>query len=43
MNEDARSKGLKDYHKDYFPVGVAVSPGALKNDEAPLISGSSPV
>jgi len=24
-------KGLKDYYKDYFPVGVAVSPRALQN------------
>lgn len=25
------SKGLKDYYKDYFPIGVAVSPNDLKN------------
>jgi GH35 family endo-1,4-beta-xylanase len=30
-------KGLKDYYKDYFPIGVAVSPGALKTDESLLI------
>jgi len=24
-------KGLKDYYKDYFPMGVAVSPAALKD------------
>ena len=30
-------KGLKDYYKDYFPIGVAVSPRALKTDEAGLI------
>jgi endo-1,4-beta-xylanase len=30
-------KGLKDYYKDYFPIGVAVSPRALKTDEAQLI------
>src|SRR5688572_12130008 len=30
-------KGLKDYFKDYFEVGVAVSPRALKTDEAELI------
>jgi len=30
-------KGLKDYYKDYFPIGVAVSPRALKTDEALLI------
>ena len=30
-------KGLKDYYKDYFPIGVAVSPQALKAEEAGLI------
>lgn len=30
-------KGLKDYYKDYFTVGVAVSARALKTDEAQLI------
>jgi endo-1,4-beta-xylanase len=30
-------KGLKDYYKGYFPIGVAVSPRALKTDEAFLI------
>ncbi len=30
-------KGLKDYYAGYFPVGVAVSPRALKTDEAALI------
>ena len=29
--------GLKDYYKEYFPIGVAVSPRALKTDEASLI------
>ena len=33
----AQEKGLKDYYKSYFPIGVAVSPGALRNDEVPLI------
>nr|WP_228450959.1 endo-1,4-beta-xylanase [Chryseolinea soli] len=33
----ADDKGLKDYYKDYFPMGVAVSPRALLNDDAPLI------
>lgn len=32
-----QEKGLKDYYKDYFPIGVAVSPRALKGDEANLI------
>ncbi len=30
-------KGLKDFYKDYFTIGVAVSPRALKTDEAELI------
>jgi endo-1,4-beta-xylanase len=30
-------KGLKDYYKGYFPIGVAVSPRALKGPEAELI------
>lgn len=29
--------GLKDYYKEYFPIGVAVSPYALKSDESSLI------
>jgi endo-1,4-beta-xylanase len=31
------SKGLKDYFKNHFTMGVAVSPRALKTDEAGLI------
>ncbi len=31
------SKGLKDYFKNYFTMGVAVSPRSLKTDEAGLI------
>ena len=31
------TKTLKDHYAAYFPVGVAVSPGALKTDEARLI------
>lgn len=30
-------KGLKDYYADYFSIGVAVSPRALKTEEAELI------
>jgi endo-1,4-beta-xylanase len=30
-------EGLKDYYKDFFPIGVAVSPQALKTDQATLI------
>lgn len=32
-----REKGLKDYYKKYFPIGVAVAPNNLKTDEATLI------
>ena len=32
-----KTTGLKDYYKSYFPVGVAVSPRALKTDESNLI------
>jgi endo-1,4-beta-xylanase len=31
------SKGLKDYYKNYFPIGVAVTPYNLKTDEGNLI------
>lgn len=31
------NKGLRDYYKDYFSIGVAVSPRALSTDEAGLI------
>src|SRR5687768_78796 len=31
------TKGLKDYYSGFFPIGVAVSPRALKTDEAALI------
>ena len=33
----SKEKGLKDYYKDYFPVGVAVSPRTFKGDEAELV------
>jgi endo-1,4-beta-xylanase len=32
-----KGNGLKDYYANYFPIGVAVSPAALKSDEAVLI------
>jgi len=32
-----RADGLKDYYKDYFPVGVAVKPSDLQNQEKSLI------
>lgn len=31
------SKGLKDYYKDYFPIGVAVSPRSLSGPDSALI------
>ncbi len=34
---NTKTKGLKDYYKEYFAMGVAVSPRALKTDEAQLI------
>jgi endo-1,4-beta-xylanase len=30
-------KGLKDYYKDYFPMGVAVSPRSLEGAEGELV------
>ncbi len=38
QNGTEDSKGLKDYYKDYFRIGVAVSPQALKREgEAKLV------
>ncbi len=31
------TKGIKDYYSNYFPIGAAVTPNDLKNDEAPFI------
>ena len=31
------TKGLKDYYKNYFSIGVAVTPGNLSGDEANLV------
>lgn len=31
------TKGLKDYYKDYFPVGVAVSPRSLQGEQGEFI------
>lgn len=31
--ENQQQDGLKDFYKDYFPIGVAVSPRALKDSE----------
>jgi endo-1,4-beta-xylanase len=37
FHEMDSTKGLKDYYKDYFPVGISVSPRNLQGDEAHLI------
>jgi endo-1,4-beta-xylanase len=37
IQKKEKDKGLKDYYKDYFTMGVAVSPQALKTEEAKLI------
>jgi len=31
------TQGLKDYYASFFPIGVAVSPRALKTNEASLV------
>jgi endo-1,4-beta-xylanase len=36
-SESRSEKGLKDFYKDYFTMGVAVSPKSLSGDEAKLI------
>ena len=33
MQSQASDKGLKDYYKKYFPIGVAVTPQSLRNPE----------
>ena len=39
-SKSSEPKGLKDYYKDYFYVGTAVSPqGLRREDEAKLIVG----
>ena len=38
LSQAQDNKGLKDYFKDHFNVGVSVSPRALKTDEAALIT-----
>lgn len=34
---DHRNDGLKTYYKEYFPIGVAVSPQSIKGDEGKFI------
>lgn len=36
-NPQENDKGLKDYYKNYFPIGVAVSPADLSGKSAELI------
>ena len=31
LNQNSTEKGLKDYYKNYFPIGVAVSPKLLED------------
>jgi endo-1,4-beta-xylanase len=37
FQQAAEEKGLKDYYKKFFPIGVAVGPQSLTGDEASLI------
>ncbi|MGH2563224.1 MAG: endo-1,4-beta-xylanase, partial [Ginsengibacter sp.] len=37
LSKQNESKGLKDYYKDYFHIGVSVTPRDLSGDEAKLI------
>jgi endo-1,4-beta-xylanase len=37
INNPGNTKGLKDYYKKYFPIGVAVGAANLKGDEAEFI------
>ena len=36
-NNSTNEKGLKDYYKDYFAIGVAVTPQSLRTDEAKVV------
>lgn len=38
LTADTAVKGLKDYYKNYFPIGVAVNKAALTGPEATLIA-----
>jgi endo-1,4-beta-xylanase len=33
----SQAQGLKDYYRDFFPIGVAISPGHVSGEEAKLI------
>jgi endo-1,4-beta-xylanase len=37
FSQTSENKGLKDYYKDFFPIGVAVSPQVLAGPEKDLI------
>lgn len=36
-SQASASKGLKDYYKDYFPIGVAITPWMLRGEDSALI------
>jgi endo-1,4-beta-xylanase len=36
-NEADTLKGLKDFYRDYFPIGVAVAPNSLMGDQGEMI------
>lgn len=38
VKADTAARGLKDYYKNYFPIGVAVNMAAINGPEAALIS-----
>lgn len=37
LHAQADTKGLKDRYRNYFDIGVSVTPWSVKNDEAPLL------
>ena len=36
-NAEDANKGLKDYYKSYFPMGVAIRPQSVSGPEAELV------
>ena len=37
VEQEVQEKGLKDYYKDYFPMGVAVAPNTVEGESADLL------
>lgn len=37
IKDEQQEKGLKDYYKDYFPIGVAVAPNTVEGESAELL------